>query len=218
MKVGEFMNEVANWLDSHQVSDTMIVGSETPIGKFLIGFEYKNRDTTVCEKKFKDRFGKFTFVNRVTSSMNPKLSVVILTEKVKGDKPENTKITKVIGYIGLKNMYNGFIEHANKFLTEKYGRHAILREYYTPKGSNTTVNVKEEDVAMEVVSKDATPIEKPKAKKTDIGSFELSEVDKSKLEAVKNSREPKLPREIKKDESRWLMNKSDKDSKPKNRE
>jgi hypothetical protein len=168
MKVGIFLDNIKQWLDEHNENEVNTFKVDTPEYDFIMNFESRNRvgsELKIDGKSSKD----FQLINKITSEMDDRLSVIIVTTFDK-----NGNLIKAMNYVGCLNLYNGFIRHANNHLRSMYGDRAKLRPYYTKNSKSDYLN-KVKNIANKVESVRLNNA---------ITQFELNQIDKDKLDSI----------------------------------
>jgi hypothetical protein len=168
MKVGIFLDNIRHWLDEHNENEVNTFKVDTPEYDFIMNFESRNQvgsEIKIIGKSSKD----FQLINKITSEMDDRLSVIIMTTFDK-----NGNLIKVMNYVGCLNLYNGFIKHANNHLRSMYGDRAKLRSYYSKESKSDYIN------RMKKVANKLDSVRLDNA----INQFELDKIDKDKLDLI----------------------------------
>jgi exonuclease VII small subunit len=170
MKVGIFLDNIKHWLDEHNENEVNTFKVDTPEYDFIMNFESRNlvgSEIKINGKSSKD----FQLINKITSEMDDRLSVVIVTTFDK-----NGNLIKVMNHVGCLNLYNGFIRHANDHLKSIYGDRAKLRPYYKDSKESKSDYVSK-------MKKVAYKLESVRLENA-INQFELGQIDKDKLDSI----------------------------------
>jgi 5S rRNA maturation endonuclease (ribonuclease M5) len=168
MKVGIFLDNIKQWLDEHNENEVNTFKVDTPEYDFIMNFESRNlvgSEIKINGKSSKD----FQLINKITSEMDDRLSVIIVTTFDK-----NGNLIKVMNYVGCLNLYNGFIKHANNHLRSIYGDRAKIRPYYSKESKSDYVTK---------AKKLANKLESVRLNNA-INQFELGQIDKAKLDSI----------------------------------